>query len=249
MAQRARVSPITVSRVFSPRPNFPIAAATRERVHAAARELGYRPNRLARALVTGRTHVVTLHVPELTPYYAQIIRSTHAHLMHDHYEMIMLIDPFRVRGPGMVPERRPFPSDGVLAVDMPGRMDTLRQTDGKDTALVTMGTHPLEETDYVIVDLHAGARKALRHLIEEGAKRIGYVVWDFLNEPGNARQDAYEAVMRESGLTPLYYPVSWPSREAARKELAPQFLANPLPDALFCFNDDLAIGVFNVLRE
>lgn len=251
VAQRARVSPITVSRVFNPRPNFPIAATTRERVHAAARELGYRPNRLARALVTGQTHVVTLHIPELSAYYAQIVRATQTLLTADHYEMIMLIDPFRLGdGDIPVPDRRPFPSDGIIAVDMPWRMDTLRQTDGhKDTALVSMGTHPPDGVDYVVVDLHAGAKEALHHLIEMGARRIGYVVWDYLNAPGNARRDAYDIVMSEAGLAPRFYPVSWPSREAASSELKEQFAVGDLPDALFCFNDDLAIGAFHILRE
>lgn len=251
VAAKARVSPITVSRVFNPRPEFPIAAATKERVHAAARELGYRPNRLARALVTGRTHVVTLHVPELSAYYAQIVCATQRLLMEDHYEMIMLIDPFRVGEPGApVPDRRPFPCDGILAVDMPGRMDTLRQTDGhKDTPLVTMGTHPPENADYVVIDLHAGAKEALRHLIDSGARSIGYVVWDFLSGPGDARRDAYELVMREAGLPTRYYPLSWPSREAASRELGSLLVPGDLPDALFCYNDDLAIGAYYVLRE
>ena len=93
VAMRAQVSLMTVSRVFSPRLGFPIAEATRERVRIAATELGYQPNRLARALVTGRTHIITLHIPEMSVYYAEVVRSIQALLQKDHYEMISFRRP------------------------------------------------------------------------------------------------------------------------------------------------------------
>jgi DNA-binding LacI/PurR family transcriptional regulator len=252
VAQRANVSPMTVSRVFSPRPGFPIAEKTRERVQAAALELGYRPNRLASALVTGRTNMVTLHIPELSPYHAQIVRTLQGLLAADDYEMIMFIDPFRVDQPdARLRERRPFPSDGVIAVDLAGTTgsDLLRQAGGTSAPpIVCVGTRPLD-TDGVFVDLSEGVRQAVRHLVDRGARRIGYVVWDFVNRTGDARRDAYEGVIREAGLEPLYYPVSWPSRDAARAEIGALLDAGDRPDALFCFNDDLAIGVFRILQE
>lgn len=250
VARRAKVSQITVSRVFNPRPNFPIAAATRDRVHAAARELGYRPNRLARALATGRTHVVSLYIPELSPYHAVVVRSIQKLLIADQYEMIMLIDPLRPeRQDNAVPDRRLFPSDGILAVDLPGRLEAIRQAEVRqDTPIVVIGTYPSDGRDSVMVDLNAGARDAVRHLVEAGARRIGYVVWRYSNRQGDARRDAYEEVLAEAGLTPQYFPISWPARQAAREELK-ALIDGQLPDAFFCYSDDCAIGVFHGLRD
>ena len=253
VAMRAQVSLMTVSRVFNPRLGFPIAEATRERVQVAATELGYTPNRLARALVTGRTHIITLHIPELSVYYAEIVRSLHALLQKDHYEMIMLIDAFHPEEPDApLPERGSFPSDGLLAVDLSGRMaaDLMRQNSGSEAKpLVTIGGRPQDGIDFVGPDLYLGVVEAMRHLVETGARRIGFVAWDFANHTGDARRAGFDAVVREAGITPSFYPVRWPSRLAARQEMPALLAEGPLPDAFFCFNDELALGTLLALRE
>lgn len=253
VALRAEVSLMTVSRVFSPRSGFPIAEATRERVRRAATELGYNPNRLARALVTGRTQIVTLHVPELSVYYTEVVRSVQALLHREHYEMIMLIDTFRPEEPeAALPERRAFPSDGLLAVDLSGRMaaDLRRQNSGANAKpLVIIGGDPQEGLDFVGADVYAGVVEAMRHLVAAGARRIGFVAWEFANASWDARRAGFDAVVREAGIEPSFYPVSWPSREAARLEMPALLAQGPLPDAFFCFNDELAVGTFSVLRD
>jgi len=94
VAQRADVSIMTVSRVFNPRSSKFIAPATRLRVEAAARELGYQPNRLASALITGRTNIVRVHVPEMSPYYAWVVRALQLQLAASGYELLILMkDP------------------------------------------------------------------------------------------------------------------------------------------------------------
>jgi LacI family transcriptional regulator len=248
VARRANVSPMTVSRAFSPRPGFPIAPATRERVLAAARELGYRPNRLAGALVTGRTHAVTLHIPELTSYHAQIVRLIHSLLTRDGYAMIMLIDePTAPRAKDAAPPW--FPSDGVLAVDLPGR-DDLAPLYGPApaTPLLRMGTYIPPAGDCVVVDLYPGARAAVRHLLDAAARRIAFVAPSDAIRPGEPRHDACVATLREAGVEPLYYPLSRPTREAARTEIVGQMAAGAAPEALFCYSDDCAIGALAALH-
>lgn len=255
VAMRAQVSPMTVSRVFSPRTGFPIAAATRERVHAAARELGYRPNRLARALATGRTHVITLYIPELTSYHAQVVRSMQALLMAAHYEMIMLIDEFRLAQPeGASAEGRLFPSDGIIAVDVPGWLGQYVQGNRAETRsarspLVSIGTVAVDPADCVLVDLRQGAQQAVGHLIACGARRIGYLVPRFASMPGDPRWDGYTQAMGKAGLEPQAYQITWPTREVAHREVAALLAEGDPPEALFCFNDDCAIGAFAALRE
>ena len=76
VARRAGVSITTVSRVLSPVSEYPVAAATRRRVLAAASALHYSPSALARALVTRRSHMVGVLLGDIVdPYFAEIVRG------------------------------------------------------------------------------------------------------------------------------------------------------------------------------
>src|SRR5260370_38845625 len=76
VARRAGVSITTVSRVLSPVSAYPVAAATRRRVLAAAQALQYSPSALARALVTRRSHMVGVLLGDIVvPYFAELARG------------------------------------------------------------------------------------------------------------------------------------------------------------------------------
>src|SRR5260221_14747417 len=76
VARRAGVSITTVSRVLNPVAQYPVAAATRRRVLAAASALQYSPSALARALVTRRSHMIGVLLGDIVdPYFAEIVRG------------------------------------------------------------------------------------------------------------------------------------------------------------------------------
>src|SRR2546430_10244684 len=77
VARRAQVSPSTVSRALSA--SHLVRGTTRDRVLAAAKELGYQPNPAARSLITGRTGNIGIVVPDLTnPFYTGVLRGVQA---------------------------------------------------------------------------------------------------------------------------------------------------------------------------
>jgi LacI family transcriptional regulator, sucrose operon repressor len=88
IAEKLSISNSTVSRVLNNRGMDFISEATRKRVLKAVDEMGYRPNRFARALATGRTHMVALVLPSMyEPYYAQVIRNLQGHLFGDGFSL------------------------------------------------------------------------------------------------------------------------------------------------------------------
>src|ERR1041384_2265039 len=88
IARDLGVSAVTVSKVLRNHPD--IGGETRERVLARVKELDYRPNQAARSLVTGRTYLVGLVVPDLLhPFFAEIAKSISGVLREKGYHLII----------------------------------------------------------------------------------------------------------------------------------------------------------------
>ena len=94
VARRAGVSQTTVSLVLNDPENSGIPPATQERVHAAVQEVGYRPNRLARAMSEGRSYIIGLVVSHLeNPFYAEAIKRFHKALQARGYHIVIVTAP------------------------------------------------------------------------------------------------------------------------------------------------------------
>ncbi|HEX5324603.1 MAG TPA: LacI family DNA-binding transcriptional regulator [Capsulimonadaceae bacterium] len=260
VAQYAGVSGATVSRVLSNRPDVQISRDARARVLKAAKHLGYRPNGIARALVTGRTDTVALWIAELHAYHAEIVRHIQRMLGDDRFEMVIcdvtryqttIADFARHDESEHYPIRMSsLPVDGILAVDRPDRVRNLLLAHTKlRTPFVSLGSYQLDTVDYVAVDLRPGTVAAIKHLIESGCRRIAYVVWQDTNHPGDPRRDAYVETMQAAGLAPEYLLFTGNTRHSVREELPHYMNAGSPPDALFCFNDDMAIGAYKALHN
>src|SRR5947199_8480729 len=88
VARRAQVSPSTVSRALSA--SHLVRGTTRERVLAAAKELGYQPNPAARSLITGRTGNIGIIVPDLdNPFYPSVLRGVQARAHQSGYAVLL----------------------------------------------------------------------------------------------------------------------------------------------------------------
>lgn len=249
VARRAGVSGATVSLVLNERMDIPIAPGTRLRVKQAAKELGYRHNPLARALVTGRTHLITFFIPYLhRSYYANALYHLRQQSNRHHYDMV-------IRELGYEEEIQPdekrlhhWPVEGVFVFDGAWLNLSIDPFLAQGVPVVSMGVSLYEHTDHVAIDLGAGARQAMEHLLEAGCRRIAYATLYFAN-PKDMRQVAYEAVIEKAGLSPEYIPLSRVGREGAWEEITAYIRSNGRPDALFCHNDDVAIGAYAALCD
>jgi LacI family transcriptional regulator len=120
---------------------------------------------------------------------------------------------------------------------------------GRSTPLVGMGIHHSEEHDYVGVDIRAGTARAVRHLLEPGRTRVAYM---FNRESGlgqDPRSDAYTQTMQEAGLEPEYILLPEQSRVGARCGIADYVGACGCPEAIFCINDQVALGCYRGLID
>jgi DNA-binding LacI/PurR family transcriptional regulator len=249
VAKLAGVSHQTVSRVLNGHPN--VREQTRLRVRAAMAELDYRPNRAARALVTGRSQLIgvvaqnsTLFGPasllaafELAASAAGFTVSVRRVRVLDRVSIADAVEHHRDQRVAGIVVIAPTESASAALADVPA-----------DVPLVTVDGDPSRPTPMVTVDQAGGAAAATRHLLATGHETVWHVSGptDWFDSAG--RMHGWQRALEEAGAeVPPAIAADW---SAAAGYRAGQMLAR-MPDvtAVFAANDHLALGVLRAMSE
>lgn len=247
IAEYTGVSVSTVSRVLNGRGTDFISDATRQRVLKAAQELGYRPNRAARALVTGRTHTIALWMYSLhSSFHARVVDLVEKELHRYRYDC--LIYSFDYLQDHLPPTNGYV--DGILAHECIHRVRQFIGSPQKDSIpLVNMGSYYLTQVDHVGIDLGQGVREAMLHLLQVGCRRIAYLVNASSHHPGEVRGETYRNIMAQAGLEAEYIIAVDQTRYASLHAVQEYIAQHGCPDGIFCHNDQMAMGAYRALRE
>ncbi|MEV0621977.1 LacI family DNA-binding transcriptional regulator [Nonomuraea sp. NPDC050404] len=253
VARLAGVSVRTVSNVVN---NFAyVAPETRAQVQRVLDELDYRPNLAARSLNRGRSNLLALVLPLDVPYFTELA----AHVVDQAEERgyTVLID----RTEGVAERERQIVMrrdrsalfDGFIFSPLGLDADELRRWAGNCPA-VMLGEMRVDGVDHVAIDDTAAARAATEHLISLGRTRIAamgvpHVKRQQPGRPARAtaahRSAGYEQALAEAGLTvrPEYSAmVRRYQRQDGRDAMEALLDLPEPPDAVFCYNDLLAVG-------
>ncbi|MET7986842.1 MULTISPECIES: LacI family DNA-binding transcriptional regulator [unclassified Streptomyces] len=254
VAEHAGVSIKTVSNVVN---NYPhVTPAMRARVQGAIDELGYRPNLTARHLRKGRTGIIALAVPELgNPYFAELAGAV-IDAAAEH-EFTVLLDHTRGDREQEVLVSQGFRAnviDGLILSPLELEDEDLRsRTD--DVPLVLLGEREYElPYDHIAIDNVSAARSAVRHLLSRGRSRIAYLGarTDSANRPAHLRLVGWREELTEAGVPApdeLVVPVGGWDRDEGARAMARLLDSGVRPDAVFAYNDLVAIGAMRVLHE
>jgi LacI family repressor for deo operon, udp, cdd, tsx, nupC, and nupG len=253
VAERAGVSVRTVSNVVSGYAH--VSATTRARVQEALDDLGYEMNVAARSLRSGRTGIVALALPDLhAPYFAELAQAVAGAAARRHWTVLVEITGgVRERELKVVTGGRTHLVDGILLspLSLTSHPDLRRRS---DVPLVLLGEHELEvDVDHVGIDNVAAARTAVGHLLDLGRRRV--VALGVADAPtAGQRLRGYLDAHAERGLRPLRrlrVPATVWDRPAGATGIERVLdAAGPPPDAVFAFNDTLALGAMRaVLRR
>ena len=252
IAEQAGVSTGTVSLVLNGKEKGYIGAATARRVRAVACALKYRPNRMARAMVTGRTHIIQFYLPLLIDQHwaatGDLLRDM---VWQDGYDLALAKYPFV---DGRMGEWRGWPVDGEVISNVgPYTRPMLANARQTGMPLVVLENQPEDgNLDCVDVDLYTAASEALAHLQAQGCRRIAFVTDEWAPKEKGPRIRAYETFCHQAGMEPEYILFQFYRYPSARESMVRYLRAHgprDRADGLFVINDQMALGVYRGLLD
>ena len=250
VAKRAGVAPITVSRVINN--SGYVSQATRERVEAAAKELGYVPNTLARGLRSKITKTLALVVTDITnPYFTLMARGVEdAAGVSDYSVVYCNTDESEEKEEKYVNILAQRQVDGVLLVPACGKVNSIKFLLSNNIHVVGLDrVISGVKIDSVRSDSEGGAYQLIKLLIELGHKRIAIITGPKDVSTSNDRVTGYQRALTEAGLEDnelVYYGMF---TQESGFELTKQAMMNsPKPTAIFGANNFIAIGIMKALR-
>jgi LacI family transcriptional regulator len=253
IAKDLNISVVTVSKAL--RNKGRISARTRTRVLKRAKELDYRPNWVARSLVTRRTYTIGLLLPDFThPFFADIAKSIAETVRPRGYHVIISYfeedpDLERVEADSLLARR----VDGLILASSqsPDRLELFEELRSRKVPLVLID-RPIDgvRASFVGVDNEAVGRLATTHLIEQGCRRIAHLRGPQIGLAAK-RLSGYLASLKKNKLTaPKGFVVDAGFQDHTGYLAMKQLLtARPVPDGVFCYNDPVAIGAMKALHQ
>ena len=257
VARLASVGLGTVSRVINGSPL--VSDATRQRVLEVVAELDFVPSTSARRLSMGKTLSFITIVPFFTrPAMIERLRGIQDTIAGSPYDLIIYnVETVAQRDAYIREIPRRDRSDGVLIIALSPRDEDIPFLLKADVPVVLVdANHPsLTGFNRVIVDDVSGGRTAVKHLIELGHKRIGYIS-DYLDNPFNFtssryRYQGYCQALMEAGIAvrPEYHGQGEHGRFEARRLALEMLSLAERPTAIFAASDTQAMGVLEAARK
>jgi LacI family transcriptional regulator len=255
IARDLGVSVVTVSKVL--RNHSDISAETRKRVLQRMKELNYQPNPAARTLVTGRTNLIGLIVPDLVhPFFAEVAKGISARLRTQEYSLIIASSEDdasleRSEVDQMLARR----VDALILASTQSSNETIRRIQERDLPYVLLDRKIAGvSANFVGIDDVMAGTMATTHLLEIGCKTIAHIGGSDVSTAVE-RQVGYSMALARHGMSlPPEYIVKYgrgdDSGDAAGYSGMKRLLQlNPRPDGVFCLNDPVAMGAMRAIVE
>ncbi len=256
IAAELGVSVVTVSRALRDRPD--IAEDTKAKILDRVKRLNYRPNLTARSLVTGRSALIGLVVPDLIhPFFGEIAKGLSSKLREKEYYLLVSSsesDPQLEQDE--VEHMLAHHLDCFVVASCRKDTDTLRSIKESGVPLVLVDRNfPGFSANFVGVDDVKVGELATAHLIAQGCKRIAHIRGP-VTSIGDARVEGYRNALQSHRVTvPGSYIVSCgeasdsDGETRGRRAMEEILALKPRPDGLFCFNDTVALGAMERALE
>ncbi|MFT5757622.1 MAG: LacI family repressor for deo operon, udp, cdd, tsx, nupC, and nupG [Alteromonadaceae bacterium] len=253
VCQLAGVSTATVSRALK-NPDM-VNAKTRERIFAAIAESGYRPNVLASSVKTGKSNSLVVLVPNLSnPFFLKIIQGIEQAAQESGYSVLLGDTQGEAQREheyaGMVLSNR---ADGLIHLDHSFPFSKNDQLLAENVPMVSVCERIVSDKKYPVVELdnYSACRALANHLTSYGHKRFGVIAGQKESQIYRDRLAGIRSVLLEENINLDDSLVVGGSYSYESGEIGARALLAHVerPTAIFCFNDDIAIGAIHEIKK
>lgn len=253
VAKLAQVSQSAVSRAYTS--GASVSSATRAKVMAAAKKLGYRPNAIARSLITKRSRIIGVVMSQLdNQFYPVVLEKLSQSLREYGYHVLLFISD-RQESDRVLHEILQYQVDGIVMAST-----VLSSALARDCAdagipvvlfnrMTRQAANDLHPASAVTSDNERGARMVAQHLVATGHQRIAYIAGLEESSTNVDRERGFRQELSALGMRIHARAVgnySFDGAQCAARELFGNI--QDRPDAVFVGSDHMAIAVMDVLR-
>jgi len=243
VAKRAGVSVTSAS--YALNDTGTIAESTRKRVLEAAEELNYHPNAFARNLKQRKTQTIGVFISRFSgSFYEEILEGIHSVILDTDYELLVCPESRSTRR--ILLHRQ---VDGAIVFDSKIPNDSILKLASRRFPIVVLDRSL--QNDFILpllLDNPQGVREAFSHLYQQGFRKMAFVAGALDSFDNAERMATFLAEAEQHNLKVPVYQGNF--TESSGYEAAKTiFQSNDLPDAVFCANDQMAIGFLRAMKE
>lgn len=250
VARHAGVSQSAVSRVFTP--GASVSREMADRVRASAEELGYRPNILARSMITGKSRLIGLVVAYLdNQFYPEILEKLSTKLQGQGYHVLVFMAQQTAGNiDGVLQEILDYQVDGIVLASVAISSSLAERCDAAGIPVVLFNRGQQDDRFSTITsDNYGGGRALANFLVAGGHQRIAYIAgWEGASTQ-REREVGFRAGLADHGRDLFARGVGNFQAEAAAAAAIEMFSNASRPDSVFVANDHMAFAVMDVLRH
>jgi len=249
VAREAGVSQSAVSRVF--RPGLSVSQKTRDKVMATANEMGYRPNAIARMLITKQSGMVAVIVSSRANVNYPEVLSQVSKQLAARNKRVLLFTLDDVEGLDELFEQiLTFQVDGVIALAAHFESQRLAQFEKHEIPVVLYNRNvPDAMANTVCCNHEQGIKQLITELEKNNPKKYLLLSGPKDSDVANERREIAIKLLEQFGVKDVSILYGDYSYQSGRDCLAKWLQNHPAPDAIICSNDTMAIGVIDEARE
>ena len=248
-AKRAGVSQSAGSRVFTP--GASASAATVEKVREAARELGYRPNPIARAMITGKSRIIGLVLAYLDNQFYPIALQRLSTVLQErgYHVLVFMVQNTSDSVDEIVQDLLDYRVDGIVAASVAFRGELVDRCadSGIPVVLFNRGQDGGGVSTVTSANVAGGARVA-EFLVGAGHERIAHIAGWQGSSTGRDRKRGFIDGLAQLERSAVAVVDGMYDQEVASAATLELFNNGPRPDAIFVGNDHMAFAVMDALR-
>ncbi|MEP0941316.1 MAG: LacI family DNA-binding transcriptional regulator [Rhizobiaceae bacterium] len=248
VARAAHVSQSAVSRTFTR--GASVSEDTRRKVLQAADELGYRPNALARSLISGKSGIIGVLVAYLDNQFYPVVIEKLARSLQDKGYRVLLFMTDQGDQDAVVKDMLQYQVEGVVMASAHLSSQLAQQCADNGIPVVLFNRYiATSPANSVTSDNLEGGRKVANFLVEGGHQRISFIAGFEDSSTNRDREAGFYKGLAEQGVVCFSRGVGAYTQAGAAQAARDLFSGDERPDAVFVANDHMAFAVMDVLRN